>query len=76
MASDDIPRQAVAAHPRRLPTKLGPAALPVAARPEGRRSTLLLFAAVPVLLLGGCDFGGDGDDDEGGDEGDEGDEDD
>ncbi len=65
MASDGIPRRPMAAHPRRPSTTLDPAALPVAARPEGRRSTLLLLAAVPVLLLGGCDFGGDEDDDEG-----------
>ena len=65
MASDSIPRRAVAAHPRRPPTTLDPAALPVAARPGERRSTLLLLAAVPVFLLGGCDFGGDEDDGEG-----------
>jgi hypothetical protein len=65
MASDGNPRRPMAAHPRRLPTTLDPAALPVAARPEEGRSTLLLLAAMPVLLLDGCDFGGDEDDDEG-----------
>ncbi len=63
MASDGLSRRTMVAQPRRLPTTLGPAPS-VAARPGERRSILLLLAALPMLLLGGCDFGGDEDDED------------
>jgi hypothetical protein len=64
MADQGISRGLVLARPGHPPAVTPAPAFPVAERPPGRRFLLLLTAAVPALVLGGCDFGGDDDDDD------------